>query len=324
MASNLGNLIVPSVFEKYAAAERLKLNRFVSSGAAIVNPRLSALLAGGANVFNLPFWSELSATGLVPTTDYAVTATPQKMAASSQKAVRIARNITPIVITELEGMLIGEDPIREAAAQVAAIQADIRQTSLMQVLASVTALDSSDSGTAADLLYDDAGTSLTAAMLVKGVQSVWGDRVNGLAGMTFVMNSLELLDLQLVQLSGSANIIVPNQQDSSMFTFQGATIVVDDSVADNTVYVIRRGGLSFGTAPVASPIELDRLAGAGNGSGADVLYARDLFSYHVSGTSFTGTAAGDIVTDAELGTSTNWGLVKSKKLIGVMKLTHAA
>lgn len=324
MASNLANLIVPSVFDKYVTAERLKLNRFVKSGAAIVNPKLSAFLAGGANVFNLPFWGELSATGIVPTTDYAVNGTPQKMTALSQKAVRIARNITPIVVTDLEGMLIGEDPISEAARQVAELQADIRQTSLMQVLASATALDSADALTAADLLYNDAGTSLTAAMLVKGVQSVWGDRVNGLRGLTLVMNSLELLDLQTLQLSGSANIIVPSDQDATMFTFAGANIVVDDSIADNTVYIIRRGGLSFGEVAVPRAIEVERAALAGNTAGADYLIARDCFSYHINGVSFTGSAAADIVTDAELGTAGNWTLVKDKKLIGVMKLTHAA
>lgn len=323
MASNLSSLIVPSVFDRYVTAERLKLNRFVASGAAIVNPKLSAYLAGGANIFNLPFWGELSATGIVPTTDYAVNATPQKMAASSAKAVRIVRGITPIVVTDLEGMLIGEDPIAEAASQVAALQADIRQTSLLAMLGAVTAVDSADGGVAADLLYNDAGTSLTGAMLVKGIQSVWGDRINGLAGLTLVMNSLELLDLQTLQLSGSANIIVPSQQDASVYTFLGATIVVDDTIADNTVYVVRRGGLSFGTAPVSDAIELKRDAAAGNGAGADYLFARDCYGYHVAGLSYTGSIAADLATDGEIGTLGNWSLVKDKKLCGAMKLTHA-
>lgn len=317
MASNLGNLIVPSVFGRYVGSERDKLNAFVKSGAAVATPALSGLLAGGANVFNLPFWGNISATAVVPSTDYAVEATPQKMAASSQKALRMLRAITPVAITDLEGMLIGDDPVVEAARQVAETQNEIRQSILISMLDAVTAAD-----TAA--LTFDAGvaTALTGAMIVEAVATKFGDQARGLAGLTLVMNSMEYFDLQSSNLTSGVNVVLPNAIDVGFGTFLGATLVIDDTVAANTVYVIKRGGLAFGQASVATPVEIERKANAGNAGGADFLYARDLFTYHVAGTSYSGSVAGDLASDAEIALAGNWDLVKAAKLCGAFKLIH--
>jgi len=322
MASNLANLFVPSVTAGYIQAELTINNAFVKSGAAIVSPQLSANLAGGAKQFNLPFWKPSATTGIVPSTDYETKAGVQKMSSGSQIAVRMVRAITPKAIADLEGMLIGEDPVQEAVRQLAEEHNAIRQTSLMSLLNGITAVDSADAGTAADLLYTDAGTAFSGTMLTKGIQSVWGDSIRGPRGLTLVMNSLEFLDLQVAQ-AGTSGIAFPDSIDVGFGTFMGATVVVDDTIADNTVLVIRKGGLAYGTAALASAFAVQRDEFAGNGGGADVIFSRDLFGYHVAGTSYTGATAGDVVTDTELATVGNWSLVKDKKLVGVMKITHA-
>lgn len=324
MAANLANLVVPSVFASHVAAQRDKLNSFVKSGAAVVSPQLSTLLAGGAKSFNLPYWKAISGTGIVPSTDYETKAAVQKVSGGTMTAVRLLRAISPIAVTDLEGLLVGEDPVAAAEAQIAEAHNEIRQTSLLGMLGAVTAVDSADGGVAADLLYNDAGTSLNGTMLAKGIQSVWGDQVKGLAGMTLVMNSLEFLDLQSNQITGAANLAFPNAVDVGFGTFMGATIVVDDTVADNTVYVIRRGGLAFGSAALASPFAIVRDEFAGTAAGADIVFSRDLFGYHVAGSSYTGAIAADVATDAEISNVANWTLAKDKKFCGVMKVTHAA
>lgn len=323
MAANLSNLIVPQVFGGYVAAERDKMNAFVKSGAAVVSPQMNALLAGGANKFTLPFWKNISATGIVPSTDYEAMATVQKMSAGSQNAVRLFRAIEPVAVTALEGMLVGSDPVQEAVRQLAEAHNQIRQTSLIAMINAVTAVDSADAGVAADLTYTSAATSLSGDVLATAVATVWGDAVRGLAGLTLVMNSLEFLDLQKL-VNAASGIAFPNAIDVGFGTFMGATVVVDDTVANDTVYVIKRGGLAFGTASLAVPFEMERKPGAGNGGGAELIYSRDLFGYHVAGTSYTGAIAGDVATDAEVGLLGNWSLVKSAKLCGVMKITHAA
>ena len=270
MASNLGNLIVPQTFARYVAAERDKLNAFVKSGAAVALPALSTMLAGGAKSFTLPFWKNLSATGLVPTTDYAVNASAQTMSAGSQIALRVQRAITPIAVTDLEGSLISEDPIAEAARQVAEIHNEIRQSILIAQLTAVTNVDGADAGTVGDLNYVDAGTALSGTMLTKAIANMWGDAVRGLAGLTLVMNSLEFLDLQSAVV-GATGIAFPNAVDVGFGTFMGATVVVDDTVAADTVFIIKRGGLAFGQASVATPVETERKPGAGNAAGADIL-----------------------------------------------------
>jgi hypothetical protein len=39
--------------------------------------------------------------------------------------------------------------------------------------------------------------------------------------------------------------------------------------------------------------------------------------------SYTGAIAADVATDTEIGTVGNWSFVKDKKLVGVMRITHA-
>lgn len=322
MAANLSNLFVPGVTEKYIQAEMTASNAFVKSGAAVVSGQLSTLLSGGAKSFTLPFWNPGSTTGIVPSTDYDTKASVQKMSAGSQIAVRMVRAITPKAMTDLEGLLIAEDPAAEAIRSLAEEHAGFRQTALINVLSSVTALDSADVGTDADLAYADVATSFSGVVLTKGIQSVWGDAVRGPRGMTLVMNSLEFLDLQVTQ-TAATGIQFPDSIDVGFGTYMGATIVIDDAVPNDTVYVIRKGGLAYGSASLVNAFAIQRDEFAGNGAGADVIFSRDLFSYHVAGTSYTGTIAGDVVTDTELGTSAKWSLAKNKKLIGVMKITHA-
>lgn len=317
MSTNLSNLIVPSVFAKYVGAQRTLKNAIVTSGAAIRQPQLSAFLAGGASKFSLPYWGALSATATLPSTNYESNVGVQKMSANKQEAVRMVRNITPVAITALEAMLIGEDPVSEAANEIARIQTEIRQASLLNVLAGVTGADT------AALTYD-AGTetTLTADILLSAVANKWGDSQRGLGGLTLVMNSTEYLDLQRAQLTGGTNVSFANAINVGFGVFLGASIVVDDATPANTVYVVRRGGIAFGEAAVAVPFEIERKASAGDGGGADVLHARDLYTYHVLGTSFAGTPAGEVVTEAELATVGNWDIKQAVKNCGVIAVIH--
>lgn len=322
MPANLGNLIVPTVFGGYIQAEFDKMNAFVRSGAAVTTPALTALLAGGANVFNIPFWRQISATTLVPSTDYENSAGVQKMSAGAMKGVRIARSLTPIAVTDLEATLIGADPVAEAARQLAQAHDTARNSILVSILNAVTAVDSADVGTTADLTFTSGATSLNGSDLAEAVATIWGDGYRGLAGLTLVMNSMEYLDLQKLQIAATG-IAFPNTVDVGFGTFMGATIIVDDAVANNQVYIIKRGGLAYAPAAVQVPFEMERKPAAGNGGGADVLYSRVAYCYHVAGSSFTGTPAGELASDAELGNVANWGLAYDKKLAGVIKLAHA-
>lgn len=322
MAANLSNLIVPSVFGGYVQAEFDKMNAFVRSGAAVTTPALSALMAGGANTFNIPFWKQISASTLVPSTDYETAAAVQKMSAGVMKGTRVQRALTPIAVTDLEATLIGDDPVAEAVRQIAQAHDTSRNSILVGILGAVTAVDSADAGTEADLTFTDAGTSLSGAMLAEAVATKWGDGYRGLAGLTLVMNALEFLDLQKLNIAATG-IAFPNAVDVGFGTFMGATIIVDDAVANNTVYIIKRGGLAYAPASVAVPFEMERKPGAGNGGGADVVYSRVAYCYHVAGSSFTGTPAGELATDAELANVANWSLVYDKKLCGVLKVSHS-
>ena len=315
MAGNLANLIVPAVFGNYVAAGLAKSNAFVKSGAAINSPQLSALLGGGAAVFSLPMWKNLSATSLMPSSDVAELATAQKMQAGKQIALRVLRAATPVAVTDLEGMIIGEDPVAEAVRQYVDVHASIRQKTLVDMLKAVTAADT------AALTYDSTATAGSAELVAEACANKFGDRVRGLVGLTLVMNSIEYLDFQKTQ-AGAPGIVVANAVDLGFGTVSGASIVIDDDVPANTIFVVRPGGIAFGTAAVATPFEVLRKPDAGNAGGADIIYSRDLYSYHVAGTTFDAAIAGEMATDAEIALAASWSLALDPKLCGAIAITH--
>lgn len=323
MAKNLANLIVPSVASRYITATLEATNKVVLSGAAVNLPALSGFLAGGAAQFNLPYWKTLSATGLTPSTDVDVAATAQRMAAGNQTALRVVRSITPVVVSDLEAMLIGEDPVAEAATQIANIHNRIRQKTLLDVLAAVTAVDSADAGADADLLYAGTpATSFSPVLLASAIATIWGDQ-GSVAGNTLFMNSLTMLGLQLGELA--AGLVLPSEANLGVGSFAGNRVIVDDAVPAKTVYVVRPGGLAFGTAALANPFAVTRKEEAGNGGGADFIYSRDLYTYHVAGTSFSGafTVGAELATDGDIADSAKWTLVQDRKFCGAIRITYA-
>lgn len=316
MATNLANLLVPSVMTRYIGAQLEKANAVVASGAAIASPQMATLLAGGAGEFTLPFWNNISATALVPSTDTASVAGSQRLAAGAQKAVRVVRALTPVAVADLEGVMIGEDPVAAAAAQFANAHATIRQAVLMGMISAVVAADT------AALTATDAATSFSSTVLLTGIQSKWGDSVRGLAGLTIFAPSSIYLTMQLDQLT-AGGIAIKNAVDVGFGTYHGATVIVDDDVPAKTVYVVRQGGLAFGTAALPVNFEVERVAGAGNGGGASVVHSRDCFGYHIYGAKWKGTPAGELATNAEIATAANWDLVKPAKYCGVLAVVHA-
>lgn len=320
MSANISNLFVPSVVAPYIAAELSALNSVVRSGAAVVSSQMNTMLAGGASTFTIPFWKEISASALVPTSDWETKAGVQKVSAGSQVGVRVLRALTPIALTEVEGLMTGADPVGAVAAQLANAHNTIRQSVLLAMLGAVTGVDSGDAGTAADLAYDGTAGVFSASSLIKGVQAVWGDR-GSVRGNTLLMTSLTYSTLQLDELNSSVGSRAGI--DVGFGTFLGNTVIVDDTVPTGKTYVIRPGGLGFGTASLAVPFEIQRDASAGNGGGGEALFSRDLFSYHVAGTSFTGSFTGEHATDAEIATASKWSLVKDKKFCGVAVIAHA-
>ena len=78
--------------------------------------------------------------------------------------------------------------------------------------------------------------------------------------------------------------------------------------------------MKFGMTADAKPFEVFAQPLQGNGAGGEVAAARDIFGYHVVGTSFTGSIVGDIPTDAELATMAKWGLTFPSKAVGIASL----
>ena len=58
----VADIIVPSIFEKYAIERTAELSTFGQCGIVQSDPFFDALAAGGGQTVNMPFWQDISPT----------------------------------------------------------------------------------------------------------------------------------------------------------------------------------------------------------------------------------------------------------------------
>lgn len=318
MAANLSNLVVPTVMGDYIAATLSENVNVITSGAARRSEYLSNALRGGANIFTVPFWNPISGDQTVPSSDPEVKAPYQRMSAGKQKAVRIFRANKPVAITDVEAQLTATSPIAEAARQMVQRLQLKRQDVLASIINGVVGVDGADAGTAGDLIYE-AGSKGIVDAIVDGIAEVWGDS-GSVQGSTLILGSKAYAELQKVQLSGGG-ISDMSGVNVGFGTFLGATLIRNDRI--NGLAVIRPDGLAYGDAAgTYVAYETERDMRGGNGGGVTMVTLRDLYTFHIAGTSFIGEPAGELATDAELASSANWALVTEPKFAGVMKINR--
>ncbi len=328
--TRISDIIVPSVFAGYLSEQSVQANKLIASGLVTLNPTLSAYLAGPSVAFNLPFWKNIdndSTSANVPSDDATVIATPEKITAGSQVAVRVMRNRS-YQSADLAGILAGSDPVAAIATQLAARQNSDRQAELMNVLAGT--INETNAANLVHTIAAEATGSVTSATkfgtdaLIDAVTNAWGDNA-GAGGL--VIHSKTFAAMQ------KANLITfmpTSTQDIGFGTYLGYTLIVDDKAPVRagttsglvyTSYVVRPGGIAMGVAAEDIPIEFDRAPAAGNGMGVETMFARDRFSFHVAGTAWAGSVSA-VPTGAALATASNWTKVFQDKNVGVAAIVH--
>lgn len=331
MASTaISDIIVPGIFAPYALEQSLEKNALIKSGLIVVNPALSNALAGGGLTFNFPSFrnADESATAAnVSSSNAATNATPEKMVARSNVAVRLERNKV-WQSTDLTAAVAGADPLAAVGAQVADAINKWRNASLFSTLAGVvneTNMSASVNTIASESIAGQSATTKYSAGALIDTLAAWGDAAD--SAPTLVMHSAMFRALQ----KSEPNSFVPVSSTNVFFpTYLGFPVLVDDRYTSRagttdgvvyTVYLIKAGAIEAGMTQHANAVEAERSVLAGNGGGAEMLAFRDIFSYHIVGTKFLSTSvAGDLPTDAELATAANWGLAYQAKAVGIAAL----
>lgn len=332
MATQLSSLIVPAVFAQQMLEDSIQKNVLTTSGVIGVDPRMSAYLAGAGEIFTFPTLinPDLAGTAAnVPTSDSATLATPEVITGRSQKFIKNARNRS-FNVNGLVSNVIGYDPLDAVIAATSLMINQWRQKSLLAHLSGL--LDASTGAVKANTLKiasesiagQSAATKISTnptSTLLDTLYTAWGDA--GTGDTVLIMHS----DVwRVIAKQNTTAFVPPSIQNPQFKSYIGYPVLVDDNLGKRagttdgfvyTIFGIKAGAINFGYTPDAKPFEVLPVPLQGNGAGGEIAVARDIFGYHVVGTSFIGSAVGDIPTDGELATMAKWGITFPNKAVGI-------
>lgn len=312
-STKIADVIVPSIFTPYSQQITEEKSRLVQSGALVRDAALDALLAGGGLTFNVPSWKDLDNDAERTSTDAegaefggAASPTPNKIGTLQEVGVRLSRN-NSWGTSDLTAVLAGADPAQAIASRVGAYWSRRLQAAFVATMNGVFA-DNAAAPTGTEHVQNDLTVNISGASFVDGVTNfsaeafidaatTMGDSMEDL-GMIFVhsvvyarMQKNNLIDF-IPDASGQINIPV----------FLGRIVIVDDGMPrTGSVYdswMFGAGAVRLGVGTPAVPTEVDRLAGAGNGGGMEVLYNRVEWMLHPAGHAYVGTSPNGGPTNA--------------------------
>jgi hypothetical protein len=329
----LADIYNPLVFAQAAQESQLELNRFITSGVAMVDPSLTAMASTGGNIGELPFYKPLGTEEPNYSTDNPATLSTHAKITSAKMVYRLAAQNKSWSVMDLARELALADPVAAISGRIGQYWATNNEKRIIQSVRGVIADNKANDGS--DMLFDISAVTDVAAVdanrvdadaIIDTVQTM-GDHGENLAAIA--MHSVVYRRLQKLNLID----FIPNARgEINIPVYQGKTVIVDDSLV----------GVSYGTTPAnvyydtilfgtgqfilgegvpTVPSEMERNPNAGNGGGEHIIYSRRSDIIHPSGFAFKSVSvAGNSATQAELATATNWDRVHNRKNVALAVL----
>jgi hypothetical protein len=316
----VSDLIVPEVFTRYVQERTAQTSAFMKSGVVVRDPQFDTLANGGGKVVNMPFFQDLSGNSQATPGDGTTSLTVNKItAAKDQAAVHYRSNAWGA--NDLAAALTSSDPMGAIVNLVGDYWGREFQRLLIESLKGVFAAASMSGKLLnyfnADVTADGAkkldGSVFIDAMDLMGDAS---DRITAVALHSYVRNQL-----------WKANLIqtIRDSENNAFDTFMGRRVIIDDSLPKVAVtgghkytsFLFGQGAIGMGEGTPQNPVEMDREILKRNSA----LVNDKQFILHPRGCAWTGTAAGDTPSDAELATGTNWTRkyeVKNIRIVAVV------
>lgn len=318
MTTKIQDLIKHDEFALYvlqAMADRSVLLRSgIAATDAVIAGRCNAAGAGG-EVVNLPFFNELGLGGSYEAAPIVedTPLTPDKITADVDRAV-ICRRGKPFGATDLSAMESGADPLKAIGDGIADWWNKAQNVRLVNTLNGAL-------GAVSDLVLDVATTGgsgtydkcVTADSLLDAAQLL-GDQKSALTA--YAMSSATETWLQKLE---GADLFKPSELPGNLKVYNGRAVVVDDNIADGTVYLFAPGAVALNDCPCEYPIEAYRDE-LGSHSG---IVTRNASILHVRGIKWIGDTLETPVhkpTNSNLATVANWAKVYPTKHIRVAML----
>ncbi|MBK1666299.1 hypothetical protein CKO38_14785 [Rhodospirillum rubrum] len=324
-STRLSDVIVAEVFQPYVIARALELDALIQSGVVVRDPQFDALAGGPGASFNLPFFNDLDGESNVGSDDPESFAAPAKLIAGRDGAVKHVRNKSWSSM-DLTAALLASDPVRAVADLVAPFWVRDRQKVLVASLAGVVADNlAHDNG---DMVHDvssDAAAPATAAELISDeavlvAAQTLGDMKSRLSAIALH----SVVHTRLQRLGALLPVHDPQTGDLRYHTYLGYRVIVDDGLPVSqganrvvyTSYLFADGAVAYGEGTPKLPVETERVPGAGDGEGMEILHTRRHFLLHPRGIRWIGAAmAKTAPSNAELANPANWDRVYARKAI---------
>jgi hypothetical protein len=335
--TRIADVVVPTRFTPYVQQVTTEKSRLIQSGAAVVDPVLSANLNGGGLTFNEPSFKDLDNDAEnVSSDDPTVQSAPKKIGTATEIQVRLSRNQSWSSM-DLAGDLAGTDPMDAIANRVASYWVRRQQAVFIATLRGVFA-DNAAAPTGSDTHVQNDMTrdlsALNAGAYLKGTTDFGaGPFVDATLTMGDSMDELTLVMMHSV-VYGTAlknNLIEfvtasDNQGAVRIPTYLGREVIVDDGVYNAggvfETWLLARGALRIGMGSPKVPTEVDRKPENGNGAGQEILYNRQEWAIHPVGYAFIqGAIPAGGPTNADLATAANWSRrFSERKMIKIARL----
>lgn len=323
--TQLSDVVVPEVFFTYMAKDTMTKSAIFNSGAVRQDPALAEKLAGGGEIFQIPYWKDLTdGEAQAVDDDPSHLITPDKIGTFKMRAPRQFR-AKAWSDADLVAELAGSDPMDRIRSRVGAWWARQFQTQLIQTLKGVFADNTANDS--ADMTYDATavGTGVMTAEAILEAAQTMGDASNSLKML--VMHSRVYTTL------AKANLIdfIPDSNGVVRFpTYLGYNVVVDDGVETSTsgsdvtyrTYLLGEGVIGWAESPPAVPVAVKREELEGYGAGIETLVTRRQYIMHPYGFDWLdASVAAKFPVNSELAAAANWNRVwPERKQIAIARV----
>ncbi|GEO80444.1 major capsid protein [Pararhodospirillum oryzae] len=330
VTTRLEDVVVPEVFQPYLLQRTLELDAFVQSGVVLRDPQFDALASGAGSLFSLPYFNDLDGESTVGSDDPDSLATPARLSAGRDVAVKHIRNRAWSSM-DLTAALLATDPLRAIADLIAPFWVRDRQRLLIASLTGILAANRANNGgdMVHDLATDDAGAITAAEMISDEAILVAAQTLGDMKSRLSAIALHSAVHTRLQRLGALLPVHDPQSGDLRYQTYLGYRIIVDDSLPVETgthrqtytTFLFAEGAVAYGEGQPRLPVETERVPAAGDGEGMEILHSRRHFLLHPRGIRWLGThMARPAPSNAELANPENWQRVYDRKAIRLAAL----
>ena len=317
----------PLTFSQFEQESQIELNRFLMSGVAVTDPRISAMAAIGGNVGELPFYKPLGTEEPDYSNDNPADESTPANVTDSKMQFRLCSQNKSWSTMDLARELALEDPAGAITSRIGAYWATNNEKRIIQSAMGVLSDNVNNfSGDMVNNIATDAVGAPTADELISGDAVIDTIQTMGDHGEDLGVISMHSVPYRSLQKQNLIDFIPNARGEVNIPTYMGMMVVVDDSLpavsgvnrVTYTSILFTVGAMASGFGMPVNPSALDRKEEAGNGGGESILYSRRSDIFHPLGFTFTSnTVAGQSATQAELASSTNWNRVWERKNVGI-------